>query len=709
MDKEKLEKEVLKLLTRKKKPLHFLQIAKALNLNKKERKILKKVMRKLKKEEKVRVVKGKYEATGEEVVVGKVIAFPGGFGFLEVEGRKDIYIPPFEMVKVFHGDEVKARITEFKGKKEVRILRVLRRAKKELVVKVVFEDKKCYGLPLDENAHHRILLSKKDCSKLKEGVVAVVKITQYPSKKNPPRGKVTEILGDPKEKFIAIDVIIRKHNLPTGYPEEVLKEVEEIPEEIPQEEIRRRRDLRDQLCFTIDPERARDFDDAVAIELTPEGYYRLFVHIADVSYYVREGMAVDKEAYKRGFTFYFPDRALHMLPEKLSSNLCSLRPNEDRLAFTVEMVFDERGNLKAYDIYESVIRSKARLTYNEALGLIVGDPALERHYPELVEPLRLMENLYRILSRKRWEMGSIDFDLPEAEVIVDEYGEPTAIYPYERHVAHKLIEQFMIAANETVALHLESVGYPCLYRVHEPPDEERVENLLEILEGLGYKVRRPHEYTPKFFQKIIEDFEGRPEENLVRFLTLRAMARAKYSPHNVGHFGLALEHYAHFTSPIRRYPDLIVHRLLKKALKGEEIDYEKTLAYLEEAGDHLSRQERLADEVEMEAIDYMKARYMKGRIGEEFVGIITGVVPFGFFVELEENLVEGLVKINTLTDDEYIFDEPAHRLVGVRTGKVFRLGDHVKVRVLSVDEESARIEFGLVEKMEGHGEDTHHG
>ena len=702
MDKEALEKEVIKILSKKKKPLHFLQIAKSLKLDKKDRKVLKKVMRKLKKEGKVKIVKGKYEYTGEEIITGKVIAYPGGFGFLETKEQKDIYIPPFEMVKVFSGDEVKAKIVEFKGKKEIRILRVLKRAKKEIVGKVFKEDNTCFVIPIDENSHQRILLPKKDCSKLEENNVVVVKITNYPTKKSPPRGKVIEVLGDPAKKFIAIDVIIRKYNIPTTYPEKVLKEVENIPEGIPSEELKRRKDLREQVCFTIDPERARDFDDAVAIELTPEGYYKLYVHIADVSYYVREGTETDKEAYKRGFTFYFPDRAIHMLPEKLSAKLCSLRPNEDKLAFTVEMVFDESGNLKSYDIYESVIRSKARLTYNEALGLIVGDPALEKRYPNLVEPLRLMETLYRILSRKRWEMGSIDFDLPEAEVIIDEYGEPTAIYPYERHVAHRIIEHFMISANETVAFHLKSIGYPCLYRVHEPPDEDKVENLLEILEGLGYKVRRPNEYTPKFFQKIIEDFEGRPEENLVRFLTLRAMARAKYSPYNVGHFGLALEHYAHFTSPIRRYPDIIVHRLLKKALRGEPIDYEKTLAYLEEAGSYLSKQERLADEAEMEAIDYLKARYMKGRIGEEFVGIITGVVNFGFFVELEENLVEGLVKINTLTDDEYVYDEPAHRLVGVRTGKVFRLGDHVRVKCIAVDEERARVEFELIEKLEKH-------
>jgi len=568
------------------------------------------------------------------------------------------------------------------------------------VGKVKKEKKTCLLEPLDDNTHLVFHLSKRDCLKIKDGTVVVAKITLFPNQKRVARAKVKEIIGHPESKFLAIDLLIRKYNLPTEYPEEVMEEVEAIPEEIPTEEIVRRRDLRDQICFTIDPEKARDFDDAVAIELTPEGNYRLFVHIADVSHYIKFGTALDKEAYKRGFTFYLPDRALHMLPEKLSANLCSLRPNEDRLAFTCEMVFDERGDLLFYDIYESVIRSKARLTYNEALAIIVGDPALEEKFPFAVEPLRLMENLYRILSRKRWEKGSIDFDLPEAEVIVDEFGEPTAVVPYERHIAHRIIEQFMISANETVALHLENAGYPCLYRVHEPPDAERVENLLEILAGLGYQVKKPREFTPKFFQKIIEDFEGKPEEQLVRFLTLRAMSRAKYSPHNLKHFGLASEHYAHFTSPIRRYPDVIVHRLLKKSLRGEEIDYEWWIDYLEEAGEYLSQQERLADEVEWEAMNILKARYMRSRLGEVFEGIITGVVSFGFFVEIKATLAEGLVRITTLTDDDYVFDEPAHRFVGIRTGKVYRLGDTVRVRVLAVDEERGKIELMLAQDEE---------
>ncbi len=701
-EREIREEDILGLLKKQKRPIPFLQIAKLLNLDKKDRKKLKKLLKGLKKKGKVKVVAGKFLYGQDEVVVGRVIPYPAGFGFLEVEGRdRDIYIPYFELKKVMGGDVVRAKVVQFKGKKEVRIEKVLKRAKQEIVGKVKKSEEGCTLEPLDENTHISFLLSKKDCAKLREGTVVVGKITSYPTPNSPPRVKVKEVLGHPSEKFLAIELLIKKYNLPTDYPDEVLEEVRSIPSTVPEEEIKRRRDLREQVCFTIDPDKARDFDDAVAVERTPEGYYRLFVHIADVSYYVRPGTALDREAYKRGFTFYLPDRALHMLPEKLSADVCSLVPGKDRLTFTCEMVFDERGNVVFYDLYESVIRSKARLTYNEALSLIIGDPALEKKYPAIVEPLREMENLYRILSRRRWERGSIDFDLPEAEVIVDEFGEPSAVVPYERHIAHKLIEQFMVSANETVATHLSNSLYPCLYRIHEPPDEDRVENLLEILNGLGYEVKKPRELSPKFFQRIIEDFEGRPEEQLVRFLTLRAMSRAKYSPHNMGHFGLASEHYTHFTSPIRRYPDIIVHRLLKASLRGEVLDYDNTLNYLEEAGEHLSSQERLADEVEWEAIDILKARYMRSRLGEVFEGVITGVVQFGFFVEIKETLVEGLVRITSLTDDDYVFDEPAHRFVGVRTGRIYRLGDTVKVKVLAVDEERGRIELTLAGESQG--------
>ncbi|MFN3471161.1 MAG: ribonuclease R [Aquificaceae bacterium] len=692
MEGVSIEEGILKLLKNSKRPLRFEEIMSHLGLDKKSRKALKKTLKALRKAGRLSVEGGKYKLVQEEIVVGRVIPYPAGFGFLELgEGKKDIYIPPFEMVRLFAGDLVRAKVVEYKGKREVRVLRILKRAKKEILCKLQRKKKSCLGIPIDDNQHQTIIL--RECKEIKEGSIVLVEIKRFPTEKHPAEGRIKEVLGHPEEKNLIIEVLIRKYDLPTSYPEEVIREVKALKVDL-ERELKRRRDLRDQVCFTIDPERAKDFDDAVAVEKTPKGY-RLWVHIADVSYFVKEGSALDKEAYKRGFTFYLPDRALHMLPEELSGDLCSLKPMEDRLAFTCEMLFDERGRLIEYDIYESVIRSKARLTYNEALKLLIGDPALEDKYPkEITESLRLMEDLYRILSRMRWERGSIDFDLPEAELVVDEYGEPVAVVPYERHVVHRIIEQFMVSANETVAMHLENMGYPCLYRVHERPDQERVENLLEILAGLGYKVKKPS-LNPKFFQKIIEDFEGKPEENLVRFLTLRSMKRAHYSPHNLGHFGLASEHYTHFTSPIRRYPDLIVHRLLKKALKGEEVDYEKALAYLEMAGMHLSKQERLAEEVEREAIDRLKVRFMRAHIGEEFEGIITGVISFGFFVEIQEYMVEGLVNIATLKEDSYIYDEPAHRLVGINTGKVYRLGDKVRVKVVAVDEERARLELVL--------------
>ena len=705
-DKIPPTKELLGFICQSKKPPSFTEIVKHFGLVKKEKKLLKKELKKLLKAGKLAVRKGRYICPSKEEkkeekkrIIGTVIAYPAGFGFLQSEElEKDLYIPPIEMQYLLQGDKVLAEPKIYKGRPEAKVIRVLKRATKYVLGKVEITKKGCTLIPIDSNQHLRFLLPQKVCKELKPGTVVDCEITRYPTKSSPGRVKVKEVLGHPDERSLIVDIVIRKYKLPTDYPEEVKREVEQIPDEIPKEEIKKRRDLREQVCFTIDPERARDFDDAVAIERTDKGY-RLWVHIADVSHYVKPGTKLDEEAFRRSFTFYLPDRALHMLPEKLSARVCSLRPNEDKLAFTVEMHFDKEGNLLDYDIYESVIRSKARLTYDQALRLIIGDPGLEKKYPEVVEPLRIMAELARILNKKRWDRGSIDFDLPEVEVIVDEYGEPTAVVPYERHFAHKLIEEFMIAANETVAMHMQNIGYPCLYRVHEEPDPKKVQQLLELLQGLGYpikKVKPP--YHPKFFQQILEYFEGKPEEMLVRYLTLRSMKRAFYSPVNIGHFGLASDHYLHFTSPIRRYPDLIVHRLTKMALKGEIPDYKYWEEFLTYAGEYCSSQERLADEVEEEAVERLKIRMLKSYIGDTFEGIITGVHPYGFFVELKDFIIDGLVPIETLKDDEYIFDEPNHQLVGVKTGKRYRLGDPVKVKLVRADEERMEVDFVLAEE-----------
>lgn len=685
-----IEERVLELLS-KRGILHFEEIMRLLGLENRHRKTLKRALKALRRSGKVVVERGRFRSEQAQTFTGRVLAYQGGFGFLQIgKDIKDIYIPPFEMNKVFDGDLVRAKAVLFRGKTEARIVKVLKRARKELACSLLKENGRCFAIPVGHSPHQRIYVSNQVCSKLKDGTLVIVKLGRFSQKEGLFFGSVKEVLGHPQEQNLILELIIRKYGLRVKYPDEVLQEAASLELSL-EKELKKRRDLRHQLCFTIDPPNAKDFDDAVAIEKLSNGY-RLFVHIADVSAFVKEEGAIDKEALARGFTFYLPGKTLHMLPDELSSGLCSLVPNAPRLAMTCEMEFDSDGALIGYQIYESVIISKARLTYDQALEILLNEA--DEPIFGISQSLRLMEDLYRLLARSRWEKGSIDFDFPETELVVDEFGEPVSVEPYKRHIAHRMIEQFMVHCNEVIAMHLIRAGYPCLFRVHEQPDSEKVAKLLEILAGLGYKVGQTT-LESRFFQKILEDFESRPEENLVRFLTLRSMRRAYYSPHNVGHFGLASEHYTHFTSPIRRYSDLVVHRLVKQSLKKEPIDIKKTIYQLEALGEHLSFQEKLAEDAEREAIDRLKIRFMRAYIGSEFEGIITGIIQSGFFVEISQFLVEGFVSISTLDNDQYIFDEPAHRLVGVRSGKVFRLGDIVKVLVAGVNEERAKLELVL--------------
>jgi RNAse R (EC 3.1.-.-) len=413
-----------------------------------------------------------------------------------------------------------------------------------------------------------------------------------------------------------------------------------------------------------------------------------------VSLFVKFGSALDKEAYERGTTVYLPGEAIHMLPEELSSNLCSLVPNEDRFCLSVEMVFDKSAKLKHYEIYESVINSKARLTYDQALDIITGK--IKPPLPSIRETLIEMENLYRKRHKIRWDLGSIDFDLPEAEIVIDETGEPSAILPYERHIAHRIIEEFMVSANEVIATFMNEKSDLGFYRVHEKPNKDKVQNLLNILSGLGYKTTMPDDFEPKFFQRIIEHFEGKEEEFLVRFLTLRSMQKAKYSPIDIGHFGLASKHYTHFTSPIRRYPDIIVHRIIKSILKKKPLAF--NMSYLEEAAVHLSEKERLADKIEYEAIDFLRARFMKDKIGEIFEGIITGIIQNGIFVQIKTILAEGFVSISSMEGD-FIYDQENHRFIDAKSHKTYRLGDSVKVKVIKVDEQKGKLDFEIVEEI----------
>lgn len=695
------EKSIVDILKNYKKPVYLKQLLKTFQLEGKEnKKLLRKILKKLEKNKIVKYKDGGYllreEIREKSYIKGKVEAHESGFGFLiREDGEPDLFIPPVQMRYLFDGDIVLAEEKIYRGKKEAHIIKVVERKVKTAVGKLKKENNRYYVYLLDFVIPHKIYVNKKDAKKYTLDNYVVVEIIEYPEKGKDAKGRIIKDLGNVKNTQTVAEIVARKYDLPLTHSEEALKEAEKLPSTV--KITKNRKDLTKQVCFTIDPESARDHDDAVAIEKEGDNY-RLFVHIADVSFYVKEDSAIDKEAFKRGNTYYLPERALHMLPERLASNLCSLRPFEKKYAFTCEMLINKKGEVIYYDIYESVIESKAKLTYDQALGIILGEPELINKFPELVEPLKHMEELAKILMKAKEERGSIDFDMPESKILFDEYGNPYDVVPYERHLTHRIIEEFMIIANETVARHMEKNGFPFIYRVHEKPKIEKVNAFVDLMAGLGYKVNYPKEVDSKFIQKLIEMAVGTPEESLVRFLALRTMKQAKYSPENIGHFGLASECYTHFTSPIRRYADIWVHRLLKKAIKKKfkKKDFEELPKKLEIIAQQCSQMERVADDAERDALDILKLRILKDKVGETFTGIITGVMPFGVFVEIERYIIEGLIPIQSI-DEKLTYDERNHLLVG--KDKRFRLGDKVSVKITNVDEDSKKIDLEYIEHI----------
>ncbi|WP_457625034.1 ribonuclease R [Persephonella sp.] len=695
------EKDIINFLKHRGKPVYFKMLQRKLGVPKSEKKVLRKLLKKLQKKKIIRYEKGKYLLTEwkhkeENLIEGRVEAHPSGYGFLIIGDEvEDLFIPPPEMRYLFDGDLVLARAVKRRKKDEAKIVKILERAIKTAVGRYYKDKTGHYILLSDTVIPHKIYISKKEAKKhrLEPETYVVVEITQYPAPKVRGRGRILKVLGKTKNTLTVAEIIARKYNLPTEHSKEAIEEAEKLPSTV--RITKNRRDLTDQICFTIDPESARDHDDAVAIE--KEGnLYRLYVHIADVSHYVKEGSAIDREAFERGNTYYLPERALHMLPERLAAELCSLRPYEKKYAFTCEMLINRSGKVVDFDIYESVIVSKAKLSYDEALRLIIGDPALEEKYPDVVKPLRYMEELAKILMKAKEKRGSIDFDMPESQILFTETGDPYDVVPYKRHLAHRIIEEFMIIANETVARFMFEKNYPFIYRTHEEPDLDKVIKFVDLVAGLGYEVSYPEKITPKFIQKILEKVAGTPEETLVRFMALRTMKQAKYTVENIGHFGLASDCYTHFTSPIRRYADINVHRMLKKAIKGKftKKDLKVLPSKLEEIAKQCSKMERVADDAERDALDMLKLRILSNHIGEEFEGIITGVVSFGIFVELRRYLIEGLVPINTLPY-HFKYDELNQRLVSDK--KIFRLGDRIKVRIEKVDEDLKKLDLSYVE------------
>jgi len=752
-------------------------------------------------------------ASGKNLIVGKLAMHRDGFGFVTPEPASlsppmkaglsgDVFIPPPAIGAAMHGDRVLVEVGAIRpdGRAEGRILRTVGRAHATVVGIFHHGSRNNYVTPIDQKIAHEIVIppglespsassvsdstaeprkaQRKSVHRVLgeeaarradgqdlEGMVVDVEITDWPTATQNPRGRVVEILGHEDDFGVDVEIIIRKFHLPHRFPAEVLEEAQAIDAAIPAREAAQRRDFRSLPIVTIDGETARDFDDAVTVRKLDNGNYELQVHIADVAQYVTPGSALDQEARLRGTSVYFPDRAVPMLPLELSTDICSLRPHVDRLVLSCMMEIDHRGEIVGYELSEGIIRSAERMTYTDVNAVLEGDAVLRNRYSSLFGTFELMRDLALILNRKRARRGSIDFDLPEPVIEFDEHGLMKSIARSERNIAHRLIEEFMLAANECVASYLENRRIASLYRIHEKPDAKRVYDFEVIAATFGYSLgvgalpiqrvqfrserrasygtgKRPREIeipkevhiTPRMYQKLTEKIAGKPEERILSYLMLRSLKQARYSEENLGHFALAATTYTHFTSPIRRYPDLIVHRILKDVLRSDHVAQAPSpaaaqsessaapspwskrrdhaahresamplggpipLDELHAIAEESSQSERRADEAERELMEWKKAKFMQEKIGEDFDGLIISVTKFGFFVELTDLFVEGLVPLSTLTDDRYVYHENTREIIGQRSRKTYRLGQKIRVLVDRIDPVEKKIQFAVVEE-----------
>ena len=696
-------------------PMDIQGLANVFKIYKDEYKYFKKTLKTMEKEGLIiRNAKDKYMVPKDEgLVKGKLQVHQKGFAFLlpEKEGEKDVFIPSNYLKDAMNGDTVLVEVTreDKNGKKREGVVKeVIERLNDKIIG--VYEDNKTFGfvVPEDTRLNQDIFIAKKDRNGAKAGEVVVCEITKWSDGRKSPEGKIIEVLGQKGEVGLDILTIIKKFGLPEEFKKEVLDYAEGIEEEIEESEYKRRVDLRDLTMVTIDGEDAKDLDDAVSIERVGEDKYRLGVHIADVTHYVKERSVLDKEALKRATSVYLIDRVIPMLPKKLSNGICSLNPNVDRLTLSCFMTIDKSGKVIDHEIQESIIRTNERMTYTDVTKILVeNDKELIERYDYLVDHFKAMEELAEILRKKRINRGAIDFDFDEAKIILDEKGKPIEIKPYERGVSNRIIEEFMLVCNETIAEHMNKIEAPFVYRIHENPNEEKLTKFKEFVFNLGYQVKSGEETKPKDLQAVIDKVKGKKEEKVVSTLLLRAMMQAKYSPSNEGHFGLAAEYYCHFTSPIRRYPDLQIHRIIKEKLNGklDEKRRNKLISIVDIAAKQSSEMERVAQEAEREVDDLKKAEYMKDRIGEEFNGIISSVTNFGLFVELP-NTIEGLIHVTDLKDDYYIYDENTMSMIGERSKKVYRLGDEVKVICTKVDIDNREVYFDFVEEEKEENEEA---
>ena len=642
-----------------------------------------------------------------DLLKGMVIGHREGFGFLQVEGKKeDFFIPNVQMQKVMHGDYVLAQPNGFdrKGRPEVRIVRVLEANKKQIVGRFFLEQGIGYVVPDDSRITRDILIPDNARLGARMGQVVVVELHPRKVPFFQPIGKITEILGENMAKGMEVEIAIRKHDIPHVFPSAVEKQLKKWDEDVPEEAKRGRVDLRDLPLVTIDGEDARDFDDAVFCQKQGKGW-KLWVAIADVSYYVRPKSALDTEAYNRGNSVYFPNRVVPMLPEKLSNGLCSLNPQVDRLCMVCEITLSAKGKMTDYRFYEAVMNSHARLTYNKVAKILEKDTALCERYASLVPHLQDLHDMYQALVKARQQRGAIEFETIESKFIFNALGRIERIEPAVRNDAHKIIEECMILANIASANFMEKHQEPALYRIHAVPSEEKLTAFRSFLAECGLSLSGGNKPTPTDYAHLLEQIKPRPDHELIQTMLLRSMSQAVYSADNIGHFGLALEEYAHFTSPIRRYPDLMLHRGIKYLLAKQKGSKRKTtdtggyhyqLDEMDVFGAHCSSTERRADDATREVADWLKCEYMQDHVGEEFYGVISSVTGFGFFVRLNDLFIDGLVHISGLANDYYLFDMPKQRLIGENSGIIFRLGDAVKVRVEAVSLEQKQIDFSLI-------------
>jgi ribonuclease R len=706
--------EILDRLRRKgSRILSFAEIRRALDVPESEEDALRERLDALERRGEIARVRGeKYSAIEfSDLVAGRITVRPEGFGFVLVPEGDDLFVPRAGMHGAMDGDTVLAREERSRSsgrrgetaRTSATVVRVLNRARERVVGRFETHEGRKIVLPYDPKIDAVIRIADGKTQKAREGEIVEVRLTAFPDARRVAHGEVDERLGFLGEPGVDIEIVLRSHNLPPRFPDPVVAESERFPEEVREEDLLGRRDFRERRIVTIDGETAKDFDDAIEVEKTAHGY-RIGVHIADVSHYVEEGSALDDEGRSRGTSVYFPGRVLPMLPERLSNGLCSLNPRVDRLVLSAILDLDAKGRVVGTDFAKGVIRSAHRMTYTEVARLLESPPTAEdeRRYGPFLGDFRRMGEVAALLRSRREARGSIDFDLPDADVVLDDAGLVVGIVPESRNVAHRLIEEFMLAANEAVAKKLLFAKQPAVYRVHDRPDPDRLVDLREVLESFGYALKGDlEEVAPKEFQRLLSEIEGKPEERLLHDLLLRAQRKALYSEECRGHYALAAPYYCHFTSPIRRYPDLVVHRQLSRLLAEKRPvpakDFEAVNERFAEIAAFSSERERRAEQAERESLLWKKIVFMKDKVGREFDAYATGVASFGVFVTLRDFFVEGLVPISALGNDFFVYEEKQHRLRGRSSGKTYRLGDPMRVRLVAIDEVRRRLDFRLAD------------